>query len=152
MMDNELLNLLTQILTEVVEMVKSHVDKKDLTGRVDYVSIYAHSKSKYDTISTKLLTLGTVGIVNNTGNYYELIEPLLINNQTIRFCRVRKPDSDHLQRGYADFEVVNYDSFKAKYLPKQYFSLLTKDEEMIELHDPQYNVRAYFLSGKFYLD
>lgn len=151
-MDNEFNNLLSQILTEAIELVESHVHKNDLTGRVDYVSIYAHSNAEYVTIRNKLLILGTVAIVNETGDYYKLTKPPLINNQPLRFCRVRKPDSEHPELGYADFEVVDYNSFKTKYLTRKYFSLLTTGEEMIELRDSQRNVRAYFISGDFYLD
>ena len=140
------------IVSRTKEMVQKHVDRKDLTGTLDYMSIYSQTENQYKTILSQINDLGTVGIKNTTGNYIELNKPITIGNQTRYYCRVRKPDNDHLELGYADFEVVNYSNFKEKYLNRKNFSLLTKGEEMIELKDPEFNVRAYFLSGEFYFE
>ena len=151
MLSKKLLNLYQEIVSQTSQMVNTHVDTTDITGLVDYASIYAQSPEEFEIITKELQNNGSVAIEQPSGNYYSLTDPLETSQGTIKYCRVRKYDTDHPERGYADFEVVDYPIFKEKYLSEQYFSLLDREEEMIELRDPKFNVRAYFLSGQFYL-
>ncbi|MCR4264284.1 MAG: hypothetical protein NUV98_06220 [Candidatus Roizmanbacteria bacterium] len=149
MLSKELQNTYQAIVNKTAQMVYSHIDRSDLTGVIDYASIYAQSREEFAVITKELQANGSVAIERPTGSYYVLNQALETPGGAIRHCRVRLFDADHPERGYADFETTNYAAFKEKYLPRPHFSLLAKDEEMIELRDPNFNVRAYFPSGSF---
>ena len=149
MLSEKLQNIFISITTEASEMVFSHVDKDDLAVGIDYATIYAQSAEEFDKISKELKSNGTVALERSTGDYYKLDSPISIPTGTILHCRVRRFDKEHFERGYVDFEVKNYQSFKNKYLSRLYFSLLNGEEEMVRLRDPKFTVRAYFPSGKF---
>lgn len=70
---------------------------------------------------------------------------------SVRHCRIRTFDVEHKERGYCDFEVVNYDKFKNTFLQKPMFTLVNNQHgiEMVELRDPKFNVRVYFPNVKF---
>ena len=149
MLSEQRQSIFVDIISEATEMVFTHVDRNDLTGVVDYASIYAQSPEEFSEIAAELQQNGSVVIERPSGNYYMLNEPLETPAGVIRHCRVRLFDTDHPERGYADFEVTNYSAFKEKYSSKPYFSVLNSDKEMIELRDPAYNVRAYFTNRSF---
>ena len=63
----------------------------------------------------------------------------------LKLLKIRHPDSTRPERGDADFTVTNFVVFKKKYLSKKEFKLIKrKNFEMIELMDPEFDVRAYF--------
>ena len=130
-------------------MVHANTDRTDVTGIIDYTSIYAQSREEFAGIIKELQANGSVAIERPTGSYYVLNQVLETPSGAIRHCRVRLFDAEHPERGYADFETTDYAAFKEKYLSRPHFSLLAKDEEMIELRDPNFNVRAYFPSRSF---
>lgn len=149
MLSKQLQNKYHEIVSETIEMILAHVDCEDLGKGIDYASIYAQTPEEFERIGAELRNNGTVAIESVEGNYYKLREPLKISNTEILHCRIRAFDNEHPEVGYVDFEVKDYDEFKVKYLSKPYFSLLSSGEEMIELKDPNFFVRAYFLSGDF---
>ncbi len=149
MLSKQLHNKYHDIVSETIEMVSAHVDHEDLGKSIDYASIYAQSPEEFERVDAELKNNGTVAIESEEGNYYKLYEPLKISNTEILHCRIRAFDNEHPEVGYVDFEVKDYEQFKEKYLSKPYFSLLSSGEEMIELKDPSFSVRAYFLSGDF---
>jgi hypothetical protein len=148
MLSTQLTSTLREIVSEVADMVAANVDEADLTGRIDYASIYSRTSEEFDQITEELKENGTVVIEKLSGSYYKLHEPLDTPAGIIKCCRVRRHDEKHIEKGYADFEVKNYSKFKSEYLHKPHFTLLEDSgEEMIELRDQLYPVRAYFLSG-----
>ena len=149
MLSQQLKNTFIDIVIETVRMVASHVDKSDLAKGINYASIYAQSPEEFDKISHELMNNGKVVLKRSSGDYYQLEEPLSTPVTKISYCRVRMFDNEHPERGYVDFEVKNYQSFKDKYLARPYFSLINSGEEMIKLKDPKFKVRAYFPSGPF---
>ncbi len=149
MLSEQLHNKYNDIISKSIQMVSSNVDSQDLGKNIDYASIYAQSNEEFNTIETELKNNGTVAIESDEGNYYKLTKPLKISNIEIYHFRVRAFDNEHPEIGYVDFEVKDYDQFKKKYLSRLCFALLSSGEEMIELKDPNFSVRAYFLSGSF---
>ncbi|MBI3619629.1 hypothetical protein HY214_00560 [Candidatus Roizmanbacteria bacterium] len=149
MLSERLRTTFSDIASEAIEMVSLNVDKEDLAKGINYVSIYAQTQEEFSSVARELKDNGTVALQRSSGDYYKLTEPLKISAITISHCRVRVFDDDHPERGYIDFEVKNYKKFKEKYLSKPHFLLISSGEEMIELRDPKFSVRAYFPSGNF---
>lgn len=149
MLNNKIFSIYNKIIEEAYEMVVKNVEVKDLTGRINYASIYAASSEEFTLLSDELEANGEVSDVQPTGNYFLLKEPFQTRFGEITVCRVRKPDAEHRERGYVDFEAILYKNFITKYLGRQYFSLIENVHgiEIIELRDPEYNVRAYFPSS-----
>lgn len=145
MITEQLRSRYDQIVSLVLEKVSLNVDKEDLTQKVDYASIYAQGPEDLETVSKELEANGAVALQNPSGDYYRLTSPLNIAAITINLCRVRRFDIDHPELGYADIEVQDFEGFKRKYLPRPHFSLLNSSEEMVELRNPNFNVRAYFI-------
>lgn len=149
MLSDQLRNKYGFIASEAQKMVSKNVDKKDLARGIDYASIYANSPEEFDEVTRELTDHGKVALERPSGDYYRLNEPLKVANLLIEHCRIRVFDTEHPEVGYIDFEVKNFEDFKSKYLSRPYFSLLTTGEEMVELRDPKFKVRAYFPSGSF---
>lgn len=149
MLSEQLRNKYNDIVSKSIEMVSSNIDSEDLGKGIDYVSIYAQSNEEFKRIEEELKNNGIVAIESKEGNYYKLKEPLKISNVEIYHCRIRVFDDEHPEVGYVDFEVRDYNQFKEKYLSRPHFSLLSSGEEMLELKDPDFSVRAYFPSGNF---
>ncbi len=148
MLTNTLLAIYNQIANDAHEMVTTYVDKADLTGKVNYASIFAHSQEEFVRFTKEIEANGAVYDVQSTGNYYLLNKPFTTRAGTVSICRVRTFDTDHAERGYLDFEVVNYKKFKTKYLQQPHFLLMKLPHvEIVELRVPGYNVRAYFPDG-----
>jgi hypothetical protein len=73
------------------------------------------------------------------------ITPLDTKAGKLKLVKIRLPDETRLERGDADFTVRDYSAFKKDCLTKPGFKLISRDSsEMIELMDPNFNVRAYF--------
>lgn len=73
------------------------------------------------------------------------ITPLNTVAGKLQLLKIRKPDATRPELGDADFTVTNYAEFKKKCLSQRGFKLIVRENfEMIELVDPQFNVRAYF--------
>lgn len=151
MLNKKLLDIFDTITDATGQMVAEHVDKKYLTGKVDFLSVYTQTRDEYAQFTKELTINGTVADVQTTGNYYWLNKPLNTSIGVIHRCRIRTPDIEHAERGYNDFEVINYICFKNFFLKKQYFSIVNSQHgiEMLELKDPHYPVRAYFPNIKF---
>lgn len=148
MLSQKLINLYKYITNETGKMVGENIDKEDLTGDIDYASVYAASQEEFDEYTKDLKANGHPFDNQPTGSYYWLDQPLQASIGQIKRCRIRIPDKEHLERGYNDFQVKNYEEFKKKYLDRPNFSIIGNfaGDEMVELRDPKFNVRAYFLA------
>lgn len=145
MLSQKLQNIFADIAHDSHKMVSEYVDRSDLTGRFNYVSVFAKTMEEYETYSREIAANGEIFDKQLSGNYIKLNQPLVTPIGKIDICRIRVHDSEHLERGYLDFEVANYQDFKKKYLQKQYFQLLSLPHvELVELLVPGFDVRAYF--------
>lgn len=134
-----------QIVIDAHKLVFSFIDKEDLTGKVNYASIFAHSDEEFVEFTKDIEANGTIFNKQPSGSYYLLNTPIDTDFGEITICRVRSYDDEHLERGYLVFETVDYTEFKKKYLPKPYFHLMELPHvELVELHAPNHTVRAYF--------
>lgn len=123
---------------------------KKVTGKtfpIKSLTIFSHSQEEFESLVKITESLGKPYNYNN-GPRVELDEPIEIEGNIITHLRIRKPDLERPQVGCNDFET-DYNAFKNDYLlkHKENLSLIKRPEyEMIELHDPDFDVLAYVVS------
>jgi hypothetical protein len=137
----EFKNLIQDIVKESGRLKDKHTDQKDAS--VNYAAIFCQSDKEYNDFLNLANQLGRVFKETQTGPLF-LID-LDTESGKLKLLKIRKPDETRKERGDADFTVDDYNSFKENYLSKPGFSLIERDNfEMMELIDPNFNVRTYF--------
>jgi hypothetical protein len=134
-------NLIGGTIKESGRLKDEHTNQKN--AKVNYVAIFCQNDEEYNNFLNLANQLGKIFKETSTGPLF------LINLDTdlgkLRLLKIRKPDETRKERGDADFTVDDYDNFKKNYLSKLGFSLIKRENfEMIELVDPNFNVRTYF--------
>jgi hypothetical protein len=134
----------------ILDIVRQATKLKDAytseeSAPVNYACIFAQSQAEYDEFVKSASDIGKI-IDNTSSGPLFRIDPLDTVSGKLQLLKVRMPDATRPERGDADFTVSDYPTFKRKYLAKQGFKLIKKENfEMIELMDPySFNVRAYF--------
>jgi len=123
---------------------------KKIIGRtfpIMSLTVFTHSEAEFELLNKVLDDLGKPYDYNN-GPRVELYSPIIVDNNQIKYLRIRKPDVERSQMGCNDFET-NYMKFKNKYLSKypNNLRLIKRPEyEMIELYHPEFDVLAYIVS------
>ncbi len=110
-----------------------------------YLTICTHYEDEYRLLSELLPMIGTVQDARN-GIRVTLDRPIETVGQQISNLRLRKPDPYRMQVGCGDFLVEDYQTFKQSNLPSHPHNLriIKRPEyEMIEFHDPDFDVLAY---------
>jgi hypothetical protein len=137
---------LRQFVQEIVKRANSLKDKhtSEKNASANYACIFCQSDEQYDSLVALAQEIGKVVEETPTGPLFH-IQPLNTIAGKLQLLKIRKPDAARPELGDADFTITNYPEFKRKYLSQKGFSLIVrKNFEMIELVDPQFNVRAYF--------
>lgn len=112
------------------------------------LTVFSHSGGEFEYLKVLLGTLGLPYNENN-GPRVTLYEPIVVGSNTITHLRIRKPDLERPQVGCNDFDVEDYEAFKAEYLAKHPDNLILikrPDYEMIEFRHPDFDVLAYIVS------
>lgn len=113
-------------------------------GSVSYCAIFCQDLDEYKDADTKAKSMGKEVKETSTGSLY-LVPPIPTAAGELRIVKVRKPDPERPERGDADFSMENYSDFKQTFINDDHFNLIVRDDfEMIELVDPEFDVRAYF--------
>ncbi len=136
-------------LIEAVRYVASRTSElaKKIIGKellIKSLTIFAHSQTEFERLTKILEEMGKPYNYNN-GPRVELNKPIIAGKNQITHLRIRKPDPERPQVGCNDFET-DYESFKEDYLSEHSdnLRLIKRPEyEMIELHDPTFDVLAY---------
>lgn len=140
----DITSLIQEIVTKANDMKDKHTSAKN--SPVNYACIFAQDKEQYDKLLTLSKKIGSIIKETPTGPLFN-IHPLTTVAGNLKLLKIRKPDKTRPELGDADFTVDNYLEFKKKYLPKNEFRLIQRENfEMIELIDPNFDVRAYFSS------
>ena len=137
---------LKQFVQEIVEKANALKNKhiSEEKAPVNYACIFCQNDEQYDSLVALAQEIGKVVEETPTGPLFH-IQPLNTIAGKLQLLKIRKPDAARPELGDADFTITNYPEFKRKYLSQKGFSLIVrKNFEMIELVDPQFNVRAYF--------
>ncbi|MEX0877567.1 MAG: hypothetical protein WDZ40_01730 [Candidatus Spechtbacterales bacterium] len=140
-------------LVETVKYVASETSKmaQKVLGRafsIKSLTVFSHSQEEFDALVKIIEKLGKPYNYNN-GPRVELRDPIEAGGNLITHLRIRKPDTERPQVGCNDFET-DYEIFKNDYLSKHPANLnfIERQEyEMIELHDPNFDVLAYVVSS-----
>lgn len=114
---------------------------------ISSLTIFAHSDEEYELLVNQLNEIGEEYNYNN-GPRVVLSNPIVVDDNIITHLRIRKPDTERPQVGCNDFDT-DYKLFKSKYLDQHTENLrliIRPEYEMIEFHDPAFNVLAYVVS------
>jgi len=137
---------LKQLVQEIVEKANALKNKyaSEEKAPVNYACIFCQSKEQYDNFIMLTQKIGKVIKETPTGPLFQ-INPLDTVAGKLQLLKIRISDLTRPELGDADFTVTNYSEFKEKYLSQKKFKLIVRENfEMIELIDPQFDVRAYF--------
>ncbi|MFA6585993.1 MAG: hypothetical protein WCS86_02415 [Candidatus Paceibacterota bacterium] len=134
-------NLIQNIVKNAESLKNKYTDQKNIP--VNYACIFCQSKEEQTNFLEEAHKLGMVIQETPSGPLFKISLETVAGK--LQLLKIRKPDSTRQERGDADFTVVDYPSFKEKYLNKAGFSLIQKENfEMIELYEKDNNVRVYF--------
>lgn len=139
---NELMQFVQEIVEKASKLKDKHTSEKK--APVNYACIFCQSNEQYNGLVAITQKIGTVIKETPKGPLFR-INPMETVAGKLQLLKIRKPNETRPELGDADFTVSNYPEFKKKYLSQKGFSLIVrKDIEMIELTDPEFDVRAYF--------
>ncbi len=130
------------IVEKATALRDKHIDNKNTP--VNYACIFSQSRNKYEELLETAKKIGQIIKETPTGPLFH-INPLQTVSGKLRLLKIRIPDSTRTELGDADFTILDYPKFEKKYLQKPGFKLIKRENfVMIELIDPDFDVRAYF--------
>ena len=139
---NDLKNRVKIIVEKAAVLKNKYITDKNTP--VNYACIFSQSKEEYNELLEAARKIGNVIKETPTGLLFH-IEPLQTIAGTLKLLKIRIPDPTRPELGDADFTVSNFSKFKEKYLSKTGFKLIKREDfVMIEIIDPEFDVRAYF--------
>ena len=139
---DDLKNKVKNIVEKAALHKDKHTDNKNIL--INYACIFSQHKEEYDRLIKATQKIGKVIKETPTGLLFH-IEPLKTISGVLKLLKIRIPDSTRPELGDADFTVPNFLEFKKKYLSKEGFKLIKRDDfVMIELIDSKFDVRVYF--------
>jgi hypothetical protein len=138
----ELIKQVQYIVEKANQLKNKHIEHKDIP--VNYSCIFSQTESEFLELNNLVSRLGKVIKETPSGFLYQ-INPIETVAGNLQLLKIRKPDVTRQEKGDADFTVPNFEVFRKKYLNKKGYKLIPKDGfVMIELIDPEFDVRAYF--------
>ncbi len=142
-MNIEKLEEITQkIVQEAKELKNKHTKEKN--APVNYACIFSQSQEEYEELLKVIQKIGKA-IKETPSGFLFHIKPIQTVSGNLKLLKIRIPDPTRPERGDADFTISNFPEFEKKYLSKKGFKLMPKENfYMIELMDPEFNIRAYF--------
>lgn len=135
-----------ELVKDIVKKAQALKDQYTDEGlaSVNYACIFSQDEDEYQKLMRIAKVMGKMIKTTQSGNLYK-INPIETSAGQLKLLKIRMPDVTRPERGDADFTVSDYPKFKEKHLPKEGFKLIERpDMEMIELIDPDFDVRAYF--------
>jgi len=134
--------MVEEIIRRANELKDKHTHESD--APVNYTCIFSQDTQEYEDLLKTAHQLGKVIKETPTGPLFH-IKNIQTVAGTLQLLKIRAPDPTRPERGDADFTIPDYPKFKKQYLKKKGFKLIQREtSEMIELMDPEFNVRAYF--------
>ncbi len=138
----KLQTIIQKIVQESAKLKNKHTTAK--AAPVNYACIFSQNKQEYDELLVAAHKIGKIIKETPTGFLFQ-IEPIQTSAGVLKLLKIRLPDKTRLELGDADFTIDNFFEFEKKYLSKKAFKLISKENfYMIELRDPEFNVRTYF--------
>jgi len=138
----KLISKVKYIVEQANILKDKHADKKN--AKVNYACIFSQSTDEYENLLTITKQIGNIIKETPTGPLFH-IKPIETAAGNLQLLKIRLPDSTRPELGDADFTVENFSDFENTNLQKTGFKIIKKENfYMIELMDPNFNVRAYF--------
>lgn len=135
-------NLVADVVRQSRELKNKYTD--EIGARVNYACVFSQSDDEFDELKKCAGQIGKVIEETPSGPLFH-IQSLNTISGSLKLLKIRKPDKTRPERGDTDFTVSDYRTFKNKYISQNNFKLILREKfEMIELMDPDFNVRAYF--------
>ncbi|OHB19829.1 MAG: hypothetical protein A2666_02995 [Parcubacteria group bacterium RIFCSPHIGHO2_01_FULL_47_10b] len=142
MATTNLTTLIQQIVAEAQRLSIAYTNQQH--APVNYACVFTQSADEYEDMVRIANQLGPVVQETAMGPVFHVV-PIVTVAGELRLLKIRRPDPKRPERGYADFTVSDYETFKKTYLGKPGFGIIKRVEmEMIELVDPSYNAVAYY--------
>jgi hypothetical protein len=142
MNESSLKRTIIGIVEQSTRLISKHIKAKPMP--VNYVCIFSQSKPEYELLIENAGKFGKIIMQTETGPVFQ-ITPLATSAGMLQLLKIRLPDTTRPERGDADFTAGDYAAFKKICLTKPGFKLIERtDMEMLELKDPDFNVRVYF--------
>ncbi len=130
--------LIKNIVKQACILKDKHTDEKN--ALVNYACIFSQNKQEYEELLEAANKIGTIIKQTPTGPLFKV--QIETDSGKLQLLKIRIHDPTRSERGDADFTVSNYQDFKKKHSD---LKLITRENfEMIELMDPEFNVRVYF--------
>ncbi len=140
---------MNKLITTVKYIVNRSTDLKnnftnEVQASVEFGCIFCQNDEEYKHFTNSIKVLGKVAEDTKSGYTYLLDKPINTISGPLRLVKIRKPDSQRLERGDADFNT-DYEEFKNKYQNNPEFELIKRRAfEMLRLTDPDFDVMACF--------
>ena len=110
---------------------------------VNYACIFSQNQAEYEELVDCAKEIGNVVKQTPNGPLFQI--SLQTGSGVLKLLKIRMPDPTRPELGDADFTIRNFLDFEKKYLQKRGFKLIPRENfRMIELMDPDFDVRAYF--------
>lgn len=138
-----------EILAFVKSLVSDSIKLKNKYTKLhtipaNYACIFAHTEEEYQQLRREMDSNGKVARETEMGNIYQ-VGPFETEAGILQLIKIRKPEIKKHERGYVDFTVPDYETFKQEYLASPNFKLTKRaNYEMISLADQEFDVRVYF--------
>jgi len=142
MSEVNLKNFVADVVKQSCELKNKFTDEID--APVNYACIFSQSDDEFSELKKCAKRIGKVIEETSSGPLFH-IQPLDTVSGLLKLLKIRNPDKNRPECGDADFTVSDYEVFKNKYISQDNFKLISREKfEMIELMDPEFNVRVYF--------
>ncbi len=115
MIENELKSLIKKIVKEANALKDKYTEQKGI--KVGYACIFSQNQTEFEELYESAQKIGNIIKLTITGPVFK-IYPLTTVAGKLRVLKIRLPDPTRTERGDADFNVPNYNSFKKINLQK----------------------------------
>ena len=116
----------------------------EVKAPVEFGCIFCQDGDEYTFYTNLVKVLGNALEDTVSGYTYLLNKPIGTVSGPLRLVKIRKPSSDRLGKGDADFNT-DYEAFKKKYQNNPRFELVKYDTfEMLRLSDIHFDVMTCF--------
>src|SRR5258708_10064883 len=144
MTQQDLTGIINYIAQKNVELNSKYILEKELEA--DYVCIFSQNDQEYQELLKLASEIGEVVDQTPTGPVFKFHNRPETATGKPKLLKIRVPDPTRPERGDCDFNT-DYPEFKKKYLKDSHCNLIERPNwEMIELMDPEFDVRVYFSS------
>ncbi|MDQ3098793.1 MAG: hypothetical protein M3Q44_03535 [bacterium] len=139
--NEERLEKVWEYLVKELDRLSNQVFKQTLT--ITTLKIFPHYFDEYDYLHSYISLQGTQASFNSDTSFYATVNKKISDHQ-LKYLGVRIVDPYRLHVGCGDYEIENFNEFKAKYLNSSPFIRSFRDD-MLEVWHPDFDVLGYIV-------